>query len=172
LLERARLEDIAEGQVFLVGQIQEALLDTLPPGTAARDGDVDPAVLFVRLKIRVDVDPRFFVPWWVLSAQLSGTLVAPAVLLLKMVVESDDNEDLDSPGTHQDPPGDGVPWPVFFLPWLRRDHLTHGVAEKPDCVHGDLLGVTRYGGRHPRERHYDGGLSTKFWRSTSEIPVI
>ncbi|SRR5258706_6533557 len=172
LLEKARLEDITEGQVFLVGQIQEALLYTLPLGTAARERHVNPAVLFVRLKIGVNVEPRFFVPGWVLGPQLSGALVASAVFPIDVVVEGNDDYDLAAPCGHQDRPGDGAPRPVFFLPWLRRDHLTHGKPEKPDCIHGELLGVTRNSGRYPRERHYDPGLGRKFWRSASELPAI
>jgi hypothetical protein len=94
LLEMARLEDIAEGQVFLVGQVQEALLDTRPLSTTARDGDVDPAVLFVRLEVGVDVDPRFFVLGWVLGAELSDALVASAVFQLEVEVEGNDDDNL------------------------------------------------------------------------------
>ena len=151
LLERARLEDITEGQVFLVGQIQEALLYTRPLGTAARDRHVNPAVLFVRLQIGVNVEPGFFVPGWVLGAQLSGAFVASAVFPGDVVVEDNDDDDLAAPCGHQHRPGDGVPRPVFLPPWLRGDHLTDGKTENPDCIHGELLGVTRNGGRYPRE---------------------
>ena len=169
MLERVRLEDVAEGQVFLVGHVQEALFDTLPLGATAWDGDIDPAVLFVRVEVGVDFDPSLFVHGRVLGAELSDALVAYAVLPLEVEVKCNGDRDLAGPGGHQDRPGDGVPRFVPFLPWLRRDHLTDGITEEPDCVHGELLGVTRYGRRHPRERHYDLGLAGEFWRSASEM---
>ena len=109
-----RLEDIAEGQVFLVSHIQEALLDMFPPDSTAADGDVDPVVLFVRLEVGVEAYPCLFVHGWVLGEELSDPLIALVVFPLETGVEGNGNEDPAGLGGHQDRPGDEVPRHVLF----------------------------------------------------------
>jgi len=164
MLGWARLEHIAEGQVFLVGQIQEALLDAFQPGAAVGGGDVDPSVLLVRLEVGVDLDPRVLVDGWVRGAQLRDALIALAVLLLEVPVERENDHHLRAPRGHQDRPGHGVPRLVLLLPGLWREHLPQGVTNEPDPVHGQLFGVAGYSGRHPGDRHDDGWLAAEFWR--------
>jgi len=172
---------IAERQVFLVGEVQEPLLDADARRCFAGFGGrhLEPPVLAVLFSL-------------LLGLCSGGGGVTLSIFAFEVPAEEKEEENLadvgclrdrvskgivgrkeerekeregDKKGTHEDDgPWNAVAGLVLILPPLRRHHLSDGICDEPHGMLRELLRMSRSGRRDPGEREHDGGCASEFYQ--------